>query len=609
MENHKRRSRIMKKNDVGCSVCMIALFLLFCGVGGCGKKASPPGNALVNTIDEDGDGYFGSFDVRIDANGQFEDDTLDVKARIICPDTQDTIWTDVWTLTGKTAEDAFTQSFSSSDFQLTEPTEAKLTIELYDSAGVDLFDADSSLQVLLDDDDSTAHYKTIFAKRSLFIENPRDRDGDQFLEKFDLKIDADVSAPKTEKDIVARIISKTTGDTIWTDSWQVKGSSQKDVFTKTFKAEEFTLDEPLELALTVALFDSSRQELMAIDSSLTVKVDYDSASILKAAFPREERRQDSPELPPVPVEIATVERGAVSSYLVATATLESEKQADVVAKVSGLVDQLFVEEGHWVRQGDILARLDEKRLKIQVDQALVEMNRLEAYSKRGGDLFKKELISEEEYENLRYQHEAQKAAYELARLDLEYSSIKAPISGVITERLIRIGNQVNVNQKVFAIANFNPLVARVFVPENEMRRLKVNQPVKIIIDADGDELHEGRVTRVSPVVDPASGTVKATVEVTGSSNKTLKPGMCARLKIITDTKPDAIVVPKRALVSDDGKQAVFVVSNDLAPKRPVEVGFNDEGRVEILSGLEEGDQVVTIGQSGLKDSTKVEIIE
>ena len=141
-----------------------------------------------------------------------------------------------------------------------------------------------------------------------------------------------------------------------------------------------------------------------------------------------------------------------------------------------------------------------------------------------------------------------------------------------------------------------------------MRRLRVGQTVNILIDADGDELHNGHVARISPVVDPASGTVKATIEVTGSKDD-LKPGMFARLKIITDTHTDAVVIPKRALVSDDGKQAVFVIAENLARKREIEIGFDDEGQIEILDGLEEGERVVTIGQSGLKDSTKVEDVQ
>lgn len=598
----------MKKKHIVCSISLIALFLAFCCFGGCGKKAQAPGNALVNKVDEDKDGYYGSFDLCIDANGQTEFDTLDVKAKIVSPETEDTIWTDVWTLKGKDGDDAHTQSLSGKDFQLTEPTKISLKVVLFDSAGSREFDSDSTLSILLDDDDTQAHIKAIFAERSPSMTNTLDRDNDKFFEKFDLQIDVNTSAPKATKDIKARIVSKTTEDTIWTEPWQIKGTSSKDIFTQTIEADELTLDEPKKLTFTIELYDSAGQELLEIDSSLTVQVDYDSASIIKAAFKREERQGGPPELPPVPVEASTAKRGEISSYLVATATLEPERRADVVAKVSGLVEKLFVEEGHWVREGDVLAQLDDERLKIQVDQALADLNRLEADYKRAGNLFEKELISEEEYENLRFQYESQKSVCELRKLDLKYSAITAPISGVITERLIRIGNQVNVSQRVFAIANFNPLVARVFIPESEMRRLQVNQPVKILIDANGDELHDGRVARINPVVDPASGTVKATIEVTASSKESLMPGMFSRLKIVTDTKTDAITIPKRALVSDDGKQAVYVITDNLARKREVEVGFDDEGQVEILSGLEEGEAVVTIGQSGLKDSTKVEII-
>ena len=80
----------MKKNHIVCNISLIVLFLVFCCFGGCGKKAQAPGNALVNTVDEDKDGYYGSFDLRIDANGQTEFDTLDVKAKIVSPETEDT---------------------------------------------------------------------------------------------------------------------------------------------------------------------------------------------------------------------------------------------------------------------------------------------------------------------------------------------------------------------------------------------------------------------------------------------------------------------------------------------------------------------------------------
>lgn len=583
--------------------------LLLVGICSCGRKTNAPGNSLVNRIDKDKDGYCGSFDLRIDANGQIESDTLQVKTRVISPETMDTIWTDVWTVKGKAPDDAHTVHFKAEDFHLKGPCKINLKVELYDSAGINIFDTDNALHILVDDNDAQPHIAVLFADRSPAIINPLDRDKDRFVESFELRIDANTSAEKATRYVKARIISRTTGDTLWTDPWKVKGTSSKDAVTRKLKVDQWALDSPKQVALEVALYDTAGEVLLAVDSSLTVQADYDTSSLLKAAFRREARPGGPPELPPVPVEVARAVRGPASSFLVATATLESERRADVVAKVEGLVAQLYVEEGTWVREGDILAQLDDERLKIQVDQALTDLSRLEADYQRAVSLFEKKLISQEQHDNIRFQHESQKSVCDLRKLDLKYSSITAPISGVVTERLIRIGNQVNPNQKVFAIASFNPLVARVFVPESEMGRLKTGQAVRILIDADGGEIHEGRVTRISPVVDPASGTVKATIEITGSSHDKLKPGMFARLKIITDTRNEALVVPKRALVSDDGKQTLFVVENGLARKKEVSVGYEDEGQVEILSGIKEGDDVVTIGQSGLSDSARVELIQ
>ena len=163
---------------------LLVLPLLIYFVGNCGKKAQPSGNTLVNKVDEDKDGYYGSFDLRIDANGQTEFDTLEVKAKIISPETKDTIWTDVWTLQGTEAEDAHTVSLSSESFQLTEPTKIGFKIVLCDSAMSKEFDTDSTLSILIDDDDSQAHIKALFAERSPSISNTLDRDNDQFFEKF-----------------------------------------------------------------------------------------------------------------------------------------------------------------------------------------------------------------------------------------------------------------------------------------------------------------------------------------------------------------------------------------------------------------------------------------
>jgi len=151
------------------------------------------------------------------------------------------------------------------------------------------------------------------------------------------------------------------------------------------------------------------------------------------------------------------------------------------------------------------------------------------------------------------------------------------------------------------------LVSYLHVPEREFRRIVAGQDVALMVDALGGTVFPASVARVSPVVDPATGTFKITIEVSDASRK-LKPGMFARIAIVYDTHANALQVPRSALIDEVGATTLFVVEDDIAHQREVQVGFSSEGRVEITAGLSDSDQFVTIGQSGLKDGSKVSII-
>jgi membrane fusion protein (multidrug efflux system) len=196
---------------------------------------------------------------------------------------------------------------------------------------------------------------------------------------------------------------------------------------------------------------------------------------------------------------------------------------------------------------------------------------------------------------------------DLAQLELNYSAIRAPIDGVISNRFIKAGNMVNVNDPAFKINDFDPLNAVLYIPERHMKKLKCDQQVDIKVDAAPDEVFTGYVKRISPVVDPESGTCKVTIEATDPLNK-LKPGMFGRVSIIYDTHHQTLLVPKEALMAEDKETAVFVVNDSIAFRKVIETGYVNGTHVEILAGVEEGDTVVTIGQTSLKDSSKVEII-
>jgi membrane fusion protein (multidrug efflux system) len=309
----------------------------------------------------------------------------------------------------------------------------------------------------------------------------------------------------------------------------------------------------------------------------------------------------------VPVEVAEVEVGDIAAFFSGTASLEAEQEAVVVAKVGGVVKEILVEEGTVVRAGQVLARLDDERLAVRVAQAEANLRKLENDFRRNKELFAKNLVSAEIFQRVKFEYESQKAAFDLARLELEYAAIRAPISGVVAERLIKVGNMVLANAATFRISDFDPLLAVLYVPEKEMSKLRVGQPAKLSVDAVPGVEFSGRIERISPVVDPQTGTFKVTVEVRDPSRR-LKPGMFARVNIIYDVHENTLLVPKEAILAEDTESAVFVVRDNVAYRKVVETGYSDATRIEVSAGLAPGDTIVITGQATLKDSSKVELV-
>lgn len=310
----------------------------------------------------------------------------------------------------------------------------------------------------------------------------------------------------------------------------------------------------------------------------------------------------------VPVEIAEIIEGDISAYFTGTATIEAEEETGVVAKVGGVVEKLLAEEGDYVKAGQVLAKLDDEKISVQLEQAKANLNKLENNYERNKDLHEKQLISTEVFQQVRYEYEHQQAVYDLAKLDLDYTAIRTPISGIVSKRLVKVGNMILPNQATFEVTGMDPLIAVLHVPERQLSRLSVGQNTLLHVDALGADDFPGRIDRISPIVDPETGTVKVTVEVHDRTRR-LRPGMFARLRIIYDVHSGVVMAPKDAIMSEDKESAVFVVRDSVAYRQFIDVGYVNSTHVEVLGGLAAGDTVVTTGKGSLKDSTKVEIVK
>ncbi len=321
--------------------------------------------------------------------------------------------------------------------------------------------------------------------------------------------------------------------------------------------------------------------------------------------PPEEEKEETPA---VPVEAASVIRGDISAFFSGTASLEAEEEANVATKASGVVTKIFVEEGDRVRAGQALATLDGERLALELARTEVSLNKLKREHDRNEELYKKQLISIEEYERIKSEYETQQAAYNLAKLELDYTTVRAPISGIVSQRFIKVGNTLQMNEPTFMISDFDPLLAVMYAPEKELGKLKVGQNAHLTVDALARTIFSGKIKRISPIVDASTGTFKVTIEVDDES-RLLKPGMFGRVRIVYDTHGGTLLVPKEAIIEEDSESSIYVVQDSQAFRKIITPGYEDDRYMEILAGIDEGMQIITAGQGSLRDSARVEVID
>ena len=315
----------------------------------------------------------------------------------------------------------------------------------------------------------------------------------------------------------------------------------------------------------------------------------------------EEKKVDA-----VPVEVAAAQRRAVAASYTGTAPLESRAESMVVAKTSGVALSVAVEVGDQVRAGQTLVRLDGAHAALQAAQTAAQLRKLESNYARSRQLAEQQLVSANDNEQLRYDVENARAANRLANLELSWTTVTAPISGVVAERMIKPGNFVQANTPIFRIVDDARLEAELNVPERELATLKAGLPVNLTVDALPGRTFEGRIDRVSPVVDAESGTFRVVAAFAGKGD--LKPGMFARISVDYDQRSDALTVPRAALLEDDAEPAVFVVDDGKAKRVPIELGYLDGEWAEVRGGLDEGAQVVTAGKVTLRDGSAVQVI-
>lgn len=310
------------------------------------------------------------------------------------------------------------------------------------------------------------------------------------------------------------------------------------------------------------------------------------------------------------MEVATLKKGHIQATLKASTHLEAEESVQVFSRTSNHVKELLVEEGDGVKKGELLLVLENAEQENTLEKAKVQHEKALREFERQKSLYEQSLISEQAYSDAQFELKQRKLSLEEAQQQYDYTQIRAPIAGTITERVVNLGDYVKPNQHLFSLVDFNSLVAYVYLPEKNLPQLAVDQPCRLVNTALGSKPFKGRVKRISPVVDPQTGTFKVTISAPNQGY--LRPGLFIETRIILETHEDALLIPKQALVYDEDQLYVYRLDPTHNPPTAhrvlVEPLLTDPVHVEPAHSFDSGDLVVIGGQTGLKEGAAVRII-
>jgi membrane fusion protein (multidrug efflux system) len=331
--------------------------------------------------------------------------------------------------------------------------------------------------------------------------------------------------------------------------------------------------------------------------------------ILGGCSKKEEVEEAPQQVRKVPVEVVKTANRTIRDTLVSTSTVDARTAVDVVAEVPGVVIALDVEQGDEVKKGQRIAQVQREELNFGLDSARSVVGRLEGEVERLKPLYEKGVISRQVFEEANWR--LQEARSEQKRAGMAASDLRstAPMSGVVALRYVNLGQQVATGSPLFRIVDPSNLIVAVNLPENALGRIFEGQAAYLESDALPGKRFDGAVERISPVVDPRTGTLRIQISLSDEAAKALRPGMFVKTHIVTSERSDVLAIPRRAVIFVDDQATVFTVAQDIATRKSVELGITEGSWVEITSGLSAEDRVVVLGQEGLKSGTPVDPVQ
>ncbi len=308
--------------------------------------------------------------------------------------------------------------------------------------------------------------------------------------------------------------------------------------------------------------------------------------------------------PPTPVDVAEARQDTVIDRIFATGQIEALQSIELRPEVAGRITEILVREGVEVRQGTPLFKIDDSELRAQVARLQAERDLARQALERTRDLMSRNASSQSDLEQAEASFRSAEAQLELQQIRLDRTLVRAPFSGVIGRRFVSLGDYVDNSTRLITLQTVDPQRVAFAVPERYAQRLANGQEVVFQVAAVAGREYTGTVEFVDPVVELPARTITVKARVR-NRDRTLKSGMFVEIRLATDVRPNAVVVPEDAILPLQGLDFVWAIVDGAAQRRQVQLGVRTPGFVEILSGVEAGELVVVGGLERLFDGAPV----
>ncbi len=309
----------------------------------------------------------------------------------------------------------------------------------------------------------------------------------------------------------------------------------------------------------------------------------------------------------IPVNAHIVEYEKLSEVVYTTGSILANEEVELRSEISGKITQILFMEGSYVKKGDLLVKINDSELQAQLRKAQSKVKLVEDREERQRQLVQGQMISQEDYESTLNDLLASKAEYDLIQAQIDKTEIKAPFSGVIGLRQVSEGSFVTTTTAIARLQNLSNLKVDFAIPQKYASMVRLNDEISFKLSGN-DFQYKAKIYAIEPKIDPSTRTLKLRAICT-SIYKDLFPGAFANVELNLKETDQAILIPTQAIIPELKGQSVFVYNAGIAIPHKVEIGLREEKKVQITSGLSEGDTVITSGILQLRPNVKVRISE